>query len=482
MQPLIEKPSLFERLNNWAKTSISLKLISIAILILILLIPSSMLTSLIYERERYRDEAISEVSNKWGDSQTIGGPVLTIPYEVVLEDAKGKISTVIEYAHFLPEDLLVTGSMQPEVRYRGIYEVVLYNAKLQISGYFNFPRFEELKIPRNKLHMEDAFISMGIPDMRGIKEKVAFRWNDSTYYFNPGIVTSDVFASGISLPLPLEEKEKFTFNFNLNINGSKDLNFLPIGKETKVSLSSGWGNPSFTGAFLPDNRQVSGEGFKADWKVLHLNRNFSQQWKGASEHLKVNKAAYNAYDEYNEYTQVSHDSNRDIESSAFGVKLLLPIDEYQKTMRSAKYNIMFIFITFLAFFFVEVLNKKRIHAIQYLLIGFAITLFYILLLSLAEHVGFNKAYLMSCLCILLLITFYAKGVLRSRKLTLLISGILALLYGFFYSLLQLQDYALLLGSAGLLLILATIMYLSKDIDWYNIHAVDQDTKNQSSTE
>ena len=150
------------------------------------------------------------------------------------------------------------------------------------------------------------------------------------------------------------------------------------------------------------------------------------------------------------------------------------MDEYQKTMRSAKYNIMFIFITFLAFFFVEVLNKKRIHPIQYLLVGFAITLFYILLLSLSEHVGFNTAYLISCVCILLLITFYAKGVLKSNKLTFLISGILVILYGFFYSLLQLQDYSLLLGSIGLLLILATVMYLSKDIDWYTINATKQD--------
>lgn len=479
MQPVIEKPSVFERINNWARASITLKLISIAILILLLLIPSSMLTSLIYERERYRDEAISEVSGKWGDSQTIGGPVLTIPYEVTMEDAKGKFSTVTEYAHFMPEDLQVSGNLQPEVRYRGIYEVVLYNVKLQINGYFNFPKYEELKIPRNKLHLEDAFISIGIPDMRGIKEKVAFKWNDSTYYFNPGIVTSDVFASGISLPLVLEEKEKFSFHFNLNINGSKDLNFLPIGKETNVILSSSWGNPSFIGAFLPDNRQVNPDGFKAAWKVLHLNRNFSQQWKGASEYLKVNKSSYNEFDEYNEYTTVTT-GNRNMESAAFGVKLLLPIDEYQKTMRSAKYNIMFIFITFLAFFFVEVLNKKRIHAIQYLLVGFAITLFYILLLSLSEHVGFNKAYLISCLCILLLITFYSSAILKSRKLTLLMSGILVVLYGFFYSLLQLQDYALLLGSMGLLLILATVMYLSKDIDWYNINSLNQENKNSKA--
>ncbi|QHT69445.1 cell envelope integrity protein CreD [Rhodocytophaga rosea] len=473
MQPVLEKPSIFERFNNWARTSITLKLISIGILILILLIPSSMLTSLIYERERYRDDAIDEVSGKWGDSQTIGGPVLTIPYEVVLEDAKGKVSTITEYAHFLPEDLVINGRIQPEVRKRGIYEVVLYNTQLEAKGHFSYPKYGELKIPKEKLQLQDAFISIGIPDMRGIKEKVALQWNDSTYYFNPGIVTKDVFASGISLPLNLDEKDKYTFSFKLNLNGSKDLHFLPVGKETTVNLHSNWNNPSFIGAFLPDNRQVNTDGFTAQWKVLHLNRNFSQQWKGTSANFKTQPNRNNEYEEYTDYA-VTSVSSSDVESAAFGVKLLLPIDEYQKTMRSAKYNIMFIFITFLAFFFVEVLNKKRIHPIQYLLVGFAITLFYILLLSISEHVGFNLAYLISCICILLLITFYAKSVLKSNKLTYLVSGILVVLYGFFYSLLQLQDYALLLGSIGLLLILAVVMYLSKDIDWYNINAVKQE--------
>ena len=131
---------------------------------------------------------------------------------------------------FCQKTLLITGNLQPEVRYRGIYEVVLYNAKLQLSGYLAYPKYEELKIPRDKLQLEDAFISVGIPDMRGIKEKVAFHWNDSTYYFNPGIITKDVFASGISLPLTWKKKISIAFSFKLNINGSKDIQFLPDWK------------------------------------------------------------------------------------------------------------------------------------------------------------------------------------------------------------------------------------------------------------
>jgi inner membrane protein len=184
---------------------------------------------------------------------------------------------------------------------------------------------------------------------------------------------------------------------------------------------------------------VNSKGFSADWKVLQLNRNFPQQGVGAF---------------------IS-------DNASFGVRFLLPVDEYKKTTRSIEYGIMFIVITFLAFFFIEILNKKRIHSIQYLLVGSAIVLFYVLLLSISEHLSFNLSYLIGSSSILLLITLYAFSVFKSIQLTAIFSGILALLYGFFYSLLQLQDYSLLLGSIGLLIILAVVMYLTRNIDWYN---------------
>lgn len=457
----MEKPSLFERINAWARRSVTLKLLSIAFLILILLIPSGMISSLIYERENVRDEAVREVSSKWGSAQTIGGPVLTIPYYFREVSEKGHTSTSIRYAHFLPDDLNISVTLAPEKRYRGIYVVVLYNSLLKINGSFSYPDIDPLNVAESDFIFKDAFISIGITDMKGINENIRFNWNDSIYTFNPGIQTHDIFASGVSFPLNLEKISEYNFQFNLNLNGSSKIYFMPFGKETNVNLSSAWSSPSFEGYKLPDSRTINANGFTASWKMTQLNRNYGQQGLGSyiGNSSVEDNYEYKNTDDY----------------AAFGVKLLLPIDEYKKTNRSVKYCLMFIIITFLSFFFVEVLSKKRIHPIQYLLVGFAVCLFYVLLLSISEHLNFNYAYLIGCLCILTLITFYAWYIFRNVKLTVIFSALLALLYAFFYSLMQLEDYALLLGSTGLFIILATIMYLTRKVDWYGISSGEEKT-------
>ena len=225
------------------------------------------------------------------------------------------------------------------------------------------------------------------------------------------------------------------------MNGSDGLFFIPVGKETKVELSSPWSNPSFTGSFLPNERQIDSDGFTAEWKILHLNRNFPQQWKGA--HYKI-------------------------DHSFFGVKLRLAVDDYQKIMRTAKYAIMFITLTFLTFFMIELLGKKVIHPIQYILIGFALLIFYTLLLSISEYLTFKFAYLLAGAAIILLISLYTKTVLNSTLQTITIAGVLVLLYGYLYVILQLQDFALLMGSIGLFIVLAVVMYLTRKVDWFTI--------------
>jgi len=447
----MENPSFFDRINNWARKSVTLKLIAIGILILILLIPTSMLTSLIYERQSVRDQAMLEVSSKWGEQQVIGGPVLTVPFAETVKRENGTYEKVMRNAHFLPDDISITGEVIPEKRYRGIYVVMLYRAKLHISGSFSYPAFSELNLSESDMYPQDAYISFGIPDLKGINDAVNMMINDTVYAFGPGIPDHDIFSSGISFKFPLLQQANYHFEFDVNLNGSTSLAFLPFGKETKVKITSPWSSPSFEGSFLPDTRTVNDSGFTAEWKVLHLNRNYPQQGTGSF----INGDAGNDY-------SVGAGEN----ASSFGVQLLLPIDEYQKTLRSVKYCIMFIIITFLSFFFVEVLGKKRIHAIQYLLVGSAICLFYVLLLSISEHLRFGESYLISSTSTLVLITLYAWYIFKNNFLTALFAGILALLYGFFYSLLQLEDYALLLGSIGLFIILATIMYLTRKIDWY----------------
>jgi inner membrane protein len=454
----MEKPSVFDRINNWIKNSVSIKLLSIGILILILLIPTSMLESLIRERQDVRDAAIDEVSSKWGLRQTIGGPVLTIPYLVQTKDQQGNIQSEKRYAHFLPEQLNINGEVLPEKRYRGIYVVVLYKTVLHVTGKFIHPDVTELGLAESSCFFDQAFISLGISDLKGVNEEVKVKMNDVDFVFGPGIPSHDILTSGMSFKYPLaktgdihpvgQTSNEVNFNFDIDLNGSTNLSFLPFGKQTKVSLKSSWDSPSFEGFTLPVKRTVNESGFTADWKVLQLNRNYPQQ--GLGDFIE------------NQSKNIDNSSG----SSSFGVRLMLPVDEYLKTMRSVKYCLMFIVLTFLTFFFVEVLNKKRIHPIQYLLVGSAICLFYVLLLSISEHLTFGKAYLIGCVAIVSIVTFYVKYIFQKSSLTAVFSSVLLLLYGFFYSLLQLEDYSLLLGSIGLFMILATIMYLTRKVNWY----------------
>ena len=424
------------------KNSVGLRLIIIGFLSLVLLIPAALIQGLISEREQRRDNAVFEVSDKWGERQIIAGPVLTVPYKNLIKDEKGNLLSVVEYAHFLPENLTITAALFPELRYRGIYEVVLYNSKLQIRGNFTPPGFNQFSVSPENILWKDAFLALGLSDLKGIRDVVKVKWNDDELTANAGVDSKDVLEIGISVkPNVTTQTEGFVFAVDLDLNGSGEMSFAPVGKETKVTVASKWGNPSFIGEFLPSRRQVQSAQFDAEWKVLHLNRNYPQQWLG---------------------------SQHKIAESVFGVRLLLPIDEYQKTMRTAKYAIMFIALTFLTFFLTEVLNKKVIHPIQYILIGLALILFYTLLLSFSEHIKFNSAYLLSSFAIIALVTAYTKSVLSNNMATAIIAGVLVILYGFLYIILQLQDYALLLGSIGLFIILAIVMYVTRKIDWFAI--------------
>jgi len=445
-------PSFFERANNWVKNSITLKIVTIGILILLLLIPVSMIESLIYERQSRQEEAITEVSSKWGEAQTITGPVLTVPYltysKVYENGNTGKYTLVQtkEYAHFLPNELTINGNIVPEKRYRGIYEIIVYNSQVTLNGAFSFPSFQEWKTDQKDIILEGAFVSMGLSDLRSIQKDVAINWNNKDYFFNPGLESKDVIENGISTRLPLNSTDSattFKFSVQLNFNGSSSLNFVPLGKITKIDIASTWKDPSFDGAFLPDTRTINEEGFKASWNILHLNRSYPQQFLGEVTGIK---------------------------ESAFGVNLIVPVDEYQKSMRSAKYAVMFITLTFLIFFFVQILNKVRLHPIQYLIVGLALCVFYTLLIALSEHIPFKYGYLISSIAIISMITLYAKNIFKNKVLTRLIGSILIILYLFIYSIIQMEDYALLMGSIGLFLVLATIMYLSRKIDWYAIQS------------
>lgn len=438
------------------KTSIIFKVGIIVIIVLLLLIPTSMVENLIMERENIQIGAISEVSEKWGESQTITGPFISIPYDKYVKqssknDSVEKLVKLKRWFHFLPNILTINSNIIPEKRERGIYEIVVYESTINISGVFDPLDFGKYDINPIDIHFDKATLNIGVSDLKGIEEQIELEWMDDKVFFNPGTSTRDLVRSGINCPVNIAGHDSAAFNFSLDIDlkGSQFLYFVPVGKTTDVSLSSAWTNPSFGGEFLPDSRDVKNDGFKAAWNILHLNRNYPQSWS---------------------------DSDHSVSNSSFGVNLLLPVDRYRKSMRVIKYSILFLAFTFLVFFFVEVMNKVFIHPIQYILVGFAIVAFYSLLLAFSEHISFNLSYLISALLTLALITAYVLAILKSKKVAWLILGILTILYGFIFTIIQLQDYALLIGSIGIFIILALVMYYSRKIDWYAIRLGEKENK------
>ena len=340
--------------DGWLKRSVVLRMIIVVALTFSLLIPSLMVMGLISERESARSSATEEVNEKWGQSQTITGPILSVPFKKYIAQQKGEPRLVFDRVYILPESLSITSTAAPDVRYRGIYEIVVYNAKVSMNGKFTLNAFASLNIKPENILWEEASLLIGISDLKGIRENVVVRWDGKSHQAEPGISGNDVVNSGITIkPVIAAGKMTYEFSTAVSINGSGDLQFVPVGKETAVRVASSWQSPSFVGRFLPDKRTINSDGFNAEWKVLHLNRNFPQQWIGENT--------------ISQSEEPSHPGavSKNLMNFAFGVKLLQPVDEYQKTMRSAKYAIMFISLTFLTFFLTEVLNKKIVHPIQY---------------------------------------------------------------------------------------------------------------------
>ncbi|MDH5399444.1 MAG: cell envelope integrity protein CreD [Cyclobacteriaceae bacterium] len=438
MEEQLKKTDLLKRK---IKNSVTLKAAIITIVALMLLIPTSFVEDIIRERESYKNEAIYEVSSKWGGSQTIAGPILSVPYQVVEKTLNDQLETYTYYAHFTPKELRTDGDISTETRHRGIYDIVLYNAGLSISGTFDRPDFTAFNIRPDSILWDEAILSIGIPDLTGISQEVNLKWNNQTAGFKSGIPTEDVFYSGIFAPAPLNDQDKYSFHFNLDLRGSNRLAFVPVGQYTEVNVRSPWKDPSFDGDFLPHERTVTDEGFNSQWKVFDLNRNIPNQWTGSREGLF-------------EHT--------------FGVRLLIPVDEYQKNLRSTKYALLIIALTFLTFFLSEIIIKKQIHPFQYIFAGLALVVFYIMMVSMSEHFGFDIAYIVSAILTGVLIVVYISAAFRNNKFTLALSAFFTIVYSFIYVILQLQDFSLLVGSLGLFIALATTMYLTRNIDWYNV--------------
>lgn len=437
-----------ERASNWLKHSLFMKLLSIAFLILLLLIPHSMIQDLVSERQDRLLSATQEVNDSWGPAQIVTGPILSIPYSEWTQYEDNKKVEAIRTAYFLPQELVVDGKINHQIRKRGIYDIILYQADLNISGKFSPPDFATLNIQAENIHWDQAKISLGISGMSGIKNYISLNWSGKEIRLESGAANSRILASGVSNVVPVTTLEQeYTFSMPLKLNGSEFLKFEPVGKETKVSLQSAWPSPSFVGEFLPDHRDIKESGFSADWTILDLNRNYPQQWKN-EEYSFANTAQPG--------------------TTSFGVRLFQTVDEYTKTDRSIKYAMLVVCLTFLIYFFFETLRKFHIHPLQYLLVGLSLSIFYLLLLSLSEHIGFNLSYLTASVATISLIGFYSLSVFKIRRLAMQLILLLIMIYGFIFTILQLEDYALLAGSMGIFIALGAVMFYSRNVDWYNL--------------
>jgi len=430
-----------------------LRLIVIGVLVLSLQIPVLLIKNVVRERQARRNEAAQEITSKWGNAQTIVGPMLVVPYikHFVETDRDGKEKTRAEwrFATFLPGRMEADAKLDCAIRYRGIFQIPVYSLRLHAAGQFTRPDFTEWGIDQQDVVWDQAHLTLRIADTRAITESVALRWNDAELPFLPGAGTFGGGHRGIHAPMRGRlNGDVFAYAFQLNLNGSSDLYFAPLGEQTEVTAEADWANPSFQGNWLPSQRDISANGFRAAWNIPFLGRNYPQQW----------------------LSEANIDSS--ISGALFGVKFISPVDEYRMSERSTKYAIMFLALTFAAIWLFEVIYRRKVHFIQYLFVGFAMCLFYLLELALSEHLGFDAAYAIATAAITMLIGFYSAYALRGRNRAAAVSVMMLLLYGYLYIMLVNQDYALLIGSVLLFLILAAVMFVTRKIDWYSMDKLD----------
>ena len=420
----------------------SIKVVVIAFLVLLLLIPMVMIENMITERGQTQANAIDEVSQKWSLAQTITGPYINLQYSIAQDD-NGKKKAVAGDVILFPDELSVDGQLQTEILQRGIYKVNVYQSELLLKGFFSPEELKKSNVDMEALEYDKAAVCLNLTDMRGLSEQVSITLNDSVYVFEPGMDGRGIENMGVHAIInlsALKENKKLPYEMRIKLKGSQAIYFTPLGKTTQVKLKANWGTPSFDGNFLPEKRDITEKDFSAQWQVLNLNRNYSQ--------VLVNSKSANI---------------RDIEDSNFGVNLKIPVEQYQQSLRSAKYAILIILLTFIT----EIMEKTRIHALQYLLVGLALCLFYSLLLSMSEHIGFSPAYGVASLLTIALVGGYMQGIIKKKKTALIMVGLLGILYIYIFILIQLETFALLAGSLGLFVILALVMYFSKKIDWFN---------------
>jgi inner membrane protein len=387
------------------------------------------------------------------------GPVLGIPYQYRFKALKevpgpdGRLErreveeTATATAYFLPDLLNTSGDVQTQRLHRGIYEAVVYRAQLKLSGRFAVPDFATLKVDMKDVQWKDAFVTIAMNDLRGTREGIVLDWGGTKRPLLPGSQVPG-YTTGATASLGSDKPVDAPVDFSipLDFNGSDGIFFAPFGVQNEITLKSNWPDPAFRGAFLPADRSVRADGFDAKWRVSYYGRDYPQQWTGRAGNERFN--------------------TQSVFNSRFGAQFLSILDAYRYVERSIKYGVLFLVLVFTTFFLFEATARQKIHPFQYLMVGAALCLFYLLLLSISEFVGFSWAYLAAAVASTALITWYCRFFLGGGVRTLMIGAGLAGVYLFLYITLRQQDYALLMGSIALFVVLAVVMYVTRKIDWY----------------
>jgi inner membrane protein len=435
--------------------SVTAKVVFIGLLILVLLIPLGMIEGLVGERQHLYGTARDEIARAWGQTQTVGGPILIVPFTYTRYVTDETIATperraieVKDELYVLPLELEIRGNADSEERRRGIYKVPVYTTRLGVTGRFPAVTLDAGEYPELALLWDQAAVALPISDARYVREAIVLASGNGTTSFEAGGARVPGFGPLLVAPYAALGLGALTapqaFSFDLVLGGTGELKFLPLGDETRVVVTSDWPSPSFVGALLPEKRAVDTSGFTAEWLGLALGRGYPSSWKRTGG------------------------APAGIELSAFGAELITPVGIHEAAMRATKYGVLILGFTFAAYFLFELFAALRLHALQYLLIGLANCVFYLLLLALAEHIGFAPAYVASAVASTALVTSYSGAVLRSVRRAAPIGALLTALYGYLYVTLQAEDYALLFGALGVFAVLAAFMYLTRHVDWFDV--------------
>ena len=432
------------------KQKIETKLIIIIGLIVLLLIPIFMIQNLIDERSELQQQVQVDIAKSSSDEQQVIGPFIHAQYlETVTVD--GKTSEQLMNMTLLPESLNVSSNLATFEKYRGIYKALLYRSQNQFEGRFKTSALAVLadkKIKRLNL-------ILAISDIRGIGQGSHINVNERSYELLPG-TQLDQLPQGIRVELDYEtirKSEVLPYQIDLNLQGMRQLSFAPVGKNSSLTMQADWPHPSFVGDYLPIESSITAQDFSASWQTNYFATNLKELF---------NQCLFR-----NECTLFKQRN--------MGVNLVDSVNHYLKNYRASNYAILVIVLIFASFFLLEVLRDEPIHPVQYGFVGLALAVFYLLLISLSEHLGFNIAYLLSALASAILLSVYVAGMLKNSKHGgLFLCGVL-FIYSLLYGLLSAEDYALLMGSVLVFVVLSLIMMLTRRVNWYGRHAQDDET-------